>query len=140
MDSNERFTVLSEHVQLAHRTQTLPAFFAAPQTEREETPAVVLAMHLWGVDASMRAAAERFARAGFVTLVPDLCAAGRRRERSRAVYPARAAADERRHRRGLRRERALGARAVSPCKDWIGGILHGRPYGDGTCERLCDDV
>ena len=74
MDSNERFTVLSEHVQLAHRTQTLPAFFAAPQTEREETPAVVLAMHLWGGDASMRAAAERFARAGVVTLVPDLYA------------------------------------------------------------------
>jgi carboxymethylenebutenolidase len=74
MDSDERFAVLSEHVQLAYRTQTLPAFFAAPQTEREEAPAVILAMHLWGVDASMRAAAERFARAGFVTLVPDLYA------------------------------------------------------------------
>jgi len=74
MDSDERFAVLSENVQLAHRSETLPAFFAAPQTLREEAPAVVLAMHLWGVDASMRAAAERFARAGFVTLVPDLYA------------------------------------------------------------------
>jgi carboxymethylenebutenolidase len=53
---------------------TLPAFIALPQNATRATPCIVLAMHLWGVDVDMRAAAQRFADAGFVTIVPDLYA------------------------------------------------------------------
>ena len=38
---------------------TFPAFIAVPQNATRATPCVVLAMHLWGVDADMRAAAQR---------------------------------------------------------------------------------
>ena len=48
------------------------AYFAEPEAANEMTPTVVMAMHLWGVDSSQRAAADRFASEGFATLVPDL--------------------------------------------------------------------
>jgi carboxymethylenebutenolidase len=50
------------------------AFCAAPGDPARTVGTVVLAMHLWGVDASMRDAAVRFARGGFATLVPNLYA------------------------------------------------------------------
>jgi carboxymethylenebutenolidase len=49
-------------------------FYAAPENVHEATPTLVLAMHLWGVDSNMRDVAQRFAKAGFATLVPDLYA------------------------------------------------------------------
>lgn len=49
-------------------------YVATPRDAGEATPTVVLAMHLSGVDASMRDAADRFAEAGFAVAVPDLYA------------------------------------------------------------------
>jgi hypothetical protein len=53
---------------------TFPAFIAVRQTATRATPCIVVAMHLWGVDDAMRAAAQHFADAGFVAIVPDLYA------------------------------------------------------------------
>jgi len=49
-------------------------FIAHPATKNERTPIVVIAMHLWGVDEPMRAAARRFAEHGIAAIVPDLYA------------------------------------------------------------------
>jgi carboxymethylenebutenolidase len=50
------------------------SFYAEPEQTRDGTPSIVLAMHLWGVDADTRQAAERFAAEGFAVEVPDLYA------------------------------------------------------------------
>jgi carboxymethylenebutenolidase len=50
------------------------SFFAEPKNVDAATPAVVIAMHVWGVDADMRAAAQRFADNGYLAAVPDLYA------------------------------------------------------------------
>jgi carboxymethylenebutenolidase len=49
-------------------------YYAEPRNVNPATPSVVLAMHLWGVDADMRQAADRFAAEGFAVDVPDLYA------------------------------------------------------------------
>lgn len=72
--TNGEASPLGTRIEIASGGATLPAYCATPGSTQAGTPAIVLAMHLWGVDASMRAAAERFARAGFVALVPDLYA------------------------------------------------------------------
>ncbi|HLI96861.1 MAG TPA: dienelactone hydrolase family protein [Candidatus Baltobacteraceae bacterium] len=50
----------------------MATYFAAPAEPADSTPSVVLAMHLYGVDRNMRESADRFAAAGFATIVPDL--------------------------------------------------------------------
>ena len=52
----------------------LRAYAALPESIAADTPSVVLMMHIWGVDASMRETAHRFAAEGFATVVPDLYA------------------------------------------------------------------
>jgi len=49
-------------------------YLIAPHDANEKTPSIVQIMHLGGVDASMRDAADRFAAAGFAVCVPDLYA------------------------------------------------------------------
>lgn len=49
-------------------------YFIAPNGANAATPSIVLIMHLYGVDASMRDAANQFAGAGFAVAVPDLYA------------------------------------------------------------------
>jgi carboxymethylenebutenolidase len=53
---------------------TLRAYSALPSRVGADTPSVVLMMHVWGVDQSMRETAHRFAAEGFATIVPDLYA------------------------------------------------------------------
>jgi carboxymethylenebutenolidase len=53
---------------------TLRAYSALPSRVGADTPSVVLMMHIWGVDQSMRETAHRFAAEGFATVVPDLFA------------------------------------------------------------------
>lgn len=55
-----------------HGDGRLRVYYAAPEYLQWETPSVVLAMHLWGIDAPMRDAAQRFAAAGFAVAIPDL--------------------------------------------------------------------
>lgn len=50
-------------------------FYVEPKETRDDTRTIVLAMHVWGVDANMRDIAERFAADGYAVEVPDLYAA-----------------------------------------------------------------
>lgn len=50
----------------------LRAYGAEPETRANDAASIVMAMHLWGVDAEQRDAARRFAAAGFRTIIPDL--------------------------------------------------------------------
>ena len=50
------------------------AYVAEPEGRVDRCPSIVMAMHLWGVDAEQRETARRFAAAGFTTIVPDLYA------------------------------------------------------------------
>ncbi len=52
----------------------LRAYGAEPETRANDAASIVMAMHLWGVDAKQRDAARRFAAAGFRTIIPDLYA------------------------------------------------------------------
>jgi carboxymethylenebutenolidase len=62
------------HLTLESLGATIPAYFAEPPDAGPTTPSVVLAMHVWGVDAGQRAVARRFAAGGFAAIVPDLYA------------------------------------------------------------------
>ncbi|MEO6834656.1 MAG: dienelactone hydrolase family protein [Candidatus Tumulicola sp.] len=50
------------------------AYAAWPVHARANAPSVVVIMHLWGVDASIRDVVRRFAKAGFAAIAPDLYA------------------------------------------------------------------
>lgn len=52
----------------------MPAYSAAPKDAGPQTPGVVVIMHAWGVDESIRDVVRRFAKAGFVAVAPDLFA------------------------------------------------------------------
>lgn len=47
-------------------------YVSIPDRSSAHTPIVVMALHLFGVDAFLRRAADRFAAAGMATIVPDL--------------------------------------------------------------------
>jgi carboxymethylenebutenolidase len=50
----------------------VPAIVALPERTTPATPSIVMPMHLYGLDRAMREAAQRFARHGFLVVVPDL--------------------------------------------------------------------
>lgn len=52
----------------------IPAYAAWPVNAKANTPSVVVIMHIWGVDTSIRDTVRRFAKAGFVAIAPDLYA------------------------------------------------------------------
>ena len=51
---------------------TLNAYAATPKDARPHTPAVVVVMAIWGVDAQLRDTVRRLAKAGFAAIAPDL--------------------------------------------------------------------
>lgn len=61
-------------IELRRPDTLLPAYVAQPANARPNTPGVVIAMHLWGVDESIRETARRFAKAGFAAIAPNLYA------------------------------------------------------------------
>jgi len=73
MSAND-FNGTAEFVQIPSGETTLRTYYAAPKDATPATPSVAIAMHVWGVDESMREAARRFASAGFAVAVPDLFA------------------------------------------------------------------
>jgi carboxymethylenebutenolidase len=66
--------VVAEWVAIPRDGESMPAYYAAPRESTAHAPTLVLAMHLFGVDGTMREAARRFAQAGFATVIPDLYA------------------------------------------------------------------
>jgi carboxymethylenebutenolidase len=48
------------------------SYAAVPKDAPPAAPGVVVAMHVWGVDAQIRDTVRRFAKAGYITIAPDL--------------------------------------------------------------------
>ena len=65
-------TITTATVSLSPPGGAIDAYTAAPQNASTNTPGVVVVMHIWGVDANIRDIVRRFAKAGYVTIAPDL--------------------------------------------------------------------
>jgi len=52
----------------------IPAYAAWPKRATATTPGVVVTMHIWGVDTSIRDVVRRYAKLGYVAIAPDLYA------------------------------------------------------------------
>jgi carboxymethylenebutenolidase len=61
-------------VELRRPDGVVSAYSAQPLQTRADTAGIVVVMHLWGVDASIREVVRGFAKAGFATISPDLYA------------------------------------------------------------------
>lgn len=67
--------IVAQHVSIAgDGGAALPAYAAWPRDARGSTPSVVVTMHIWGVDTSIRDVVRRLAIAGFAAIAPDLYA------------------------------------------------------------------
>ena len=70
---SERDRAISiQHVMLPRPDSSLPGYAVVPHQATPTTPGVVICQHVWGVDAVIRDTARRFAKAGFVAIVPAL--------------------------------------------------------------------
>jgi carboxymethylenebutenolidase len=63
-----------ERPQLPVGGQSTDAYAAYPRANNKQTPGIVIAQHVWGVDAQIRDTVRRFAKAGYVCVAPDLYA------------------------------------------------------------------
>lgn len=63
-----------QRVDLQRPGGTISAYAAWPKAAGPGTPSVVVVMHIWGVDASIRDVVRRYAKAGFAAIAPDLYA------------------------------------------------------------------
>ncbi|HEY2554756.1 MAG TPA: dienelactone hydrolase family protein [Candidatus Cybelea sp.] len=63
-----------ERVTLKRDTTVIGAYAARPVHSTKQTPTVVVIMHVWGVDTSIRDIVRRLAKAGFAAIAPDLYA------------------------------------------------------------------
>ncbi len=66
--------IVVEHPQLDRPGGPVDAYLAAPKNAGPKTPAIVLVMHVWGVDSQIRDVVRRYAKEGFVTIAPNLYA------------------------------------------------------------------
>ena len=58
---------------MLHRaSESIDAYAARPRDADASTPSVVVVMHVWGVDTSIRDVVRRLAVAGFAAIAPDL--------------------------------------------------------------------
>jgi carboxymethylenebutenolidase len=63
-----------ERVALKRGDAAIAAYAARPVHSTKQTPTVVVIMHVWGVDTSIRDIVRRLAKAGFAAISPDLYA------------------------------------------------------------------
>src|SRR5947209_4161761 len=61
-----------ERVRLESPAGAIPAYAALPRNAMATTPAIVVTMHIWGVDTSIRDFIRRLAKAGYAAIGPDL--------------------------------------------------------------------
>jgi carboxymethylenebutenolidase len=66
--------IVVERVQLTRPDTTIDAYAASPKGAGPTTPSVVVIMHIWGVDTSIRDVVRRYAKAGYRAIAPDLYA------------------------------------------------------------------
>jgi carboxymethylenebutenolidase len=67
-------SLVVDRLQLDVAGAKIAAYAAWPRNAVVQTPSVVVVMHIWGVDASIRDVVRRFAKAGFAAIAPDLYA------------------------------------------------------------------
>jgi len=65
-------SITIERAQLRRPDGIVNAYAAFPKNLRANTPGVVIAMHLWGVDSQIRDTVRRYAKLGFSCIAPDL--------------------------------------------------------------------
>lgn len=65
-------SIVVERESLRRVDGTIPAYAAWPVQARSNVPSIVVVMHVWGVDESIRGYVRRFAKAGFAAIAPDL--------------------------------------------------------------------
>jgi carboxymethylenebutenolidase len=63
-----------ERVTLTQPGVSIDAYAASPAGAPNDVPSVVVTMHVWGVDESIRDTVRRLAKAGFAAIAPDLYA------------------------------------------------------------------
>jgi carboxymethylenebutenolidase len=61
-----------ERVKLLRPDTTISGYAAMPKSAGETTPGIVIAQHVWGADKALRDFARRFAKLGFIAIVPGL--------------------------------------------------------------------
>ncbi|HZY99123.1 MAG TPA: dienelactone hydrolase family protein [Candidatus Baltobacteraceae bacterium] len=66
--------ISTERVQLRRLDAVVPAYVAVPARAPFNVPSVVVIMHIWGVDTSIRDVVRRLAKAGIAAIAPDLYA------------------------------------------------------------------
>lgn len=64
----------SQHVQLDRPGGSIDAYAAAPRSPRAVAGGVVVTMHIWGVDTTIREVVDRLAQAGYAAIAPNLYA------------------------------------------------------------------
>lgn len=63
-----------QRVEIRRPDIAMPAYYVQPRGARATTPGVVVVMHAWGVDESIRDFCRRLAKAGYCAIAPDLFA------------------------------------------------------------------
>ena len=66
--------IVVERPRLDRPGGAIDAYAAYPRGATKTTPGVVVVQHVWGVDTSIRDVVRRFAKAGYVSIAPDLYA------------------------------------------------------------------
>ncbi|HEV3090213.1 MAG TPA: dienelactone hydrolase family protein [Candidatus Cybelea sp.] len=66
--------IVVQRVTLDRPDLALPAYSARPKDAGAGTPSVVVIMHVWGVDTTIRDVVRRLAKAGLAAIAPDLYA------------------------------------------------------------------
>jgi carboxymethylenebutenolidase len=67
-------SISAQWIELARPDGEVRAYAAWAAGAGPKTPSVVVIMHIWGVDSSIREVVERLAQAGFAAIAPDLYA------------------------------------------------------------------
>lgn len=66
--------IVVDRPNLSVEGSSIASYAAWPKQKDANTPSVVVVMHIWGVDTSIRDVVRRFAAAGFAAIAPDLFA------------------------------------------------------------------
>ena len=64
--------IVVERVRLQRPDGTVNAYAARPRKSSATTPGIVVVMHIWGVDTSIRDVVRRYAKEGYAAIAPDL--------------------------------------------------------------------
>jgi carboxymethylenebutenolidase len=64
--------IVVQHITLQRPDATIGAYVAKPNAIVATTPAVVMSIHVWGIDAQYRDMARRLAKAGYIAIIPGL--------------------------------------------------------------------